>query len=130
MQVPIKEIIVKRRIRKEMGDIGALAESFKKFGQISPIVISKKKILIAGGRRLEAAKYLGWKTINAVVSDISGELGTLEYEIEENLQRRDFNPEELAEAARKIHRLQNPGFLRRVWNRIVQFFRRLFRIDS
>lgn len=129
MQIPIKDIVVKRRVRKDMGDIEALAESFKKFGQISPIVISKKKILIAGGRRLEAAKHLGWKTINAVVADISGELGTLEYEVEENLQRRDFNPEELAEAARKIHRLQNPGFLKRIWNRIVLFFRRLFRIE-
>ncbi|MDR1637112.1 MAG: ParB/RepB/Spo0J family partition protein [Treponema sp.] len=130
MQILIKDIIVKKRIRREMGDIEALAESFKKFGQISPIVVNKKKILIAGGRRLEAAKYLGWKTINAVVSEINGKLDTLEYEVEENLQRREFNPEELAEAARKIYRLRNPGFFRRVWNRITRFFRRLFRIED
>ncbi|MDR3192624.1 MAG: ParB/RepB/Spo0J family partition protein [Treponema sp.] len=130
MQIPVKDIIVKKRIRKELGDIEALAESFKKFGQISPIVINKKKVLIAGGRRLEAAKYLGWKTINAVTAELNGELDTLEYEVEENLQRRDFNPEELAEAARKIHRLRNPGFLKRIWNRIARFFRRLFRIED
>jgi ParB family chromosome partitioning protein len=130
MQIPVKDIIVKKRVRKEMGDIEALAESFKKFGQISPIVINKKKVLVAGGRRLEAAKYLGWKTINAVMVDINGNLGALEYEVEENLQRRDFNPEELAEAARKINRLRNPGFFRRIWNRITQFFRRLFRIEN
>ncbi|MDR0998378.1 MAG: ParB N-terminal domain-containing protein [Treponema sp.] len=130
MQILVKDIVVKKRVRKDMGDIEALAESFKKFGQISPIVISRKKVLIAGGRRLEAAKYLGWKTINAVVADINGTLGSLEYEVEENLQRREFNPDELAEAARKIHRLRNPGFLKRIWNRIVLFFRRLFRIEN
>jgi ParB family chromosome partitioning protein len=130
MQIPVKDIIVKKRIRKEMGDIEALAESFKKFGQISPIVINKKKVLITGGRRLEAAKRLGWKTINAVTVEINGELGTLEYEVEENLQRRDFEPGELAEAARKIHGLRNPGFFRRVWNRITRFFRRMFRIED
>jgi ParB family chromosome partitioning protein len=130
MQIPVKDIIVKKRIRREMGDIEALAESFKKFGQISPIVINKKKLLITGGRRLEAAKRLGWKTINAVMVEIDGELDTLEYEVEENLQRRDFKPEELAEASRKIYRLRNPGFFRRVWNRMARFFRRLFRIED
>jgi ParB family chromosome partitioning protein len=130
MQILIKDVIVKKRIRREMGGIEALAESLKKFGQINPIVISKKKVLIAGARRLEAAKSLGWKTINAVTVEINGELGTLEYEVEENLQRRDFDPEELAEATRKIYRLRNPGFFRRVWNRIARFFRRLFRVED
>jgi ParB family chromosome partitioning protein len=130
MQILIKDVVVKRRIRKEMGDIESLAESFKKFGQISPIVINKKRVLINGGRRLEAAKYLGWKTINAVTVDINGKLGKLEYEVEENLQRRDFNSEELAEATRKIYRLRNPGFFGRIWNRIVDFFKRLFRMED
>jgi ParB family chromosome partitioning protein len=130
MQVPVKDIIVKKRIRREMGNIEALADSLKKFGQISPIVINKKKVLITGGRRLEAAKSLGWKTISAVMIEIDGELETLEYEVEENLQRRDFDPEELAEASRKIYRLRNPGFFRRIWNRIVRFLRRLFRIKD
>jgi ParB family chromosome partitioning protein len=130
MQIPVEDIIVKKRIRKEMGDIEGLAESFKKFGQISPVVINEKKVLIAGGRRLEAAKRLGWKTINAVTVELNGELDTLEYEVEENLQRRGFEPGELEEAAQKIHRLRNPGFFKRVWNRITRFFRRLFRKED
>ncbi|MDR0758816.1 MAG: ParB N-terminal domain-containing protein [Treponema sp.] len=125
MQVPIKDIIVKKRIRKDMGDIGALAESLKIYGQISPIVISRKGILIAGGRRLEAAKLLGWRTINAVVSETSGELEQLELEVEENIQRRDFSMEEVSEATQKIYRLQNPGFFRRLLNRIIRFFKKL-----
>ena len=110
-----------------MGDITALAESMQRFGQISPIVITKKNLLIAGGRRLEAARSLGWKSINAVVADIPDELTRLQYEVEENIQRREFTPEEADEAARKIKRLQNPSLLRRIFNAIAGFFRRLFK---
>jgi ParB family chromosome partitioning protein len=130
MQVPIKDILVKKRIRRDMGDIEALSESLKRYGQISPIVISKKNVLIAGGRRLEAAKRLGWRTINAVISESSDELDRLELEVEENIQRHDFNMEEVAEATRKIYRLQNPGFFRRILNAIIRFFRWLFRIGD
>jgi ParB family chromosome partitioning protein len=113
-----------------MGDLTALAESMKRLGQISPIVINRKNILIAGGRRLEAAKLLGWRTINAVVADLPDRTSRLEYEIEENLQRRDFNPDELSRAARELYRRKNPGFWRRLWNGIVRFFRRLFRMEE
>jgi ParB family chromosome partitioning protein len=113
-----------------MGDIEALAESLKRYGQISPIVITKKNILIAGERRLAAAKLLGWRTVNALVSERSSELDRLEIEAEENLQRRDFTSEEAAEAARKIYNLRNPGFFRRVFNAIIRFFKWLFRIED
>ena len=113
-----------------MGDIEALAESLKRYGQISPIMISAKNVLIAGERRLEAAKYLGWRTINAVISESSSELARLELEIEENMQRRDFNMEEVAEATKKIYRLQHPGIFRRILNSIIRFFRWLLKIDD
>jgi ParB family chromosome partitioning protein len=130
MQVPIEDIVVKKRIRRDLGDIPSLAESLKRFGQISPIVISRKNILIAGERRLEAAKYLGWRTINAVVADVSGALSKLEMEVEENIQRRDFSPEETAEASKQIYRFRNPGFFRRILLAIAGFFKRLFRIED
>jgi len=128
--VPITDIKVKKRIRKDLGDLTALAESMKRFGQICPIVITKNNILIAGGRRLEAARLLGWRTISAVVAEIPDALSKLEYEIEENIQRRDFNREETEEAARKLHRLRNPSFFRRILNAIVKFFRWVFRIEN
>ncbi|MCL2374285.1 MAG: ParB N-terminal domain-containing protein [Treponema sp.] len=129
MLVPIEDIKVKKRIRKDMGDIAALAASMKRFGQISPILITKKNVLIAGGRRLEAARSLGWRTINAIEVDISDELPKLEYELEENAQRRDFNEEETEYAVRKIHRLKNPPLFRRIFNAIIRFFKRLFKLD-
>ena len=130
MLIRIEDIKVKTRARKEMGDIAALAESMKRFGQISPIVITKKNVLVAGGRRLEAARSLGWSSINAVVADIPDELSSLEYELEENIQRLEFTREEAEEAAQKLHRLQNPPLLRRILNAIARFFRRLFRVED
>jgi len=130
MKIPIADIIVKKRIRKDMGDIEALAESFKCYGQITPIIINKKNVLIAGGRRLEAAKLLGWQSINAVILDKTGELEQLELELEENKYRKDFNETEAAEAAQKIYRLKNPSFFRRVINAIVRFFKKLFKIND
>jgi len=130
MQVPIADIKVRNRIRKDLGDISSLAESLKKFGQINPIVISKKNVLIAGERRLEAARSLNWKTINVVIADVSGPLERLEYEVEENIQRRAFSPQEEEVARSKLQRLRNPGFLRRIWNAIVNFIKRLFRIEG
>jgi ParB family chromosome partitioning protein len=130
MQVPIKDIIVKKRIRRDMGDITALAESMKRYGQISPIMVTRKNVLVAGGRRLEAAKALGWKTINAVVVDVSDKLDKLEYEIEENIQRQNFSGEEIAQATKELNKLRNPGFFRRIWNAFAAFFIRLFRIPE
>ena len=130
MKVPIESIVVNKRIRKDMGDIEALAESFKCYGQITPIIINRKNILIAGGRRIEAAKFLGWQSINAVIIDKSGELEQLELELEENKYRKDFNDAEVAEAARKIYKLRHPSIFRRVINAIGRFFKKLFHIKD
>jgi len=126
MLIPLEDIKVKKRIRKDLGDINALAESLKRFGQINPIVITKNNALVAGERRLEAARLLGWRTINAVIADIPDEVTKLEYELEENIQRRDFSIEEEQEAVRKIVKLKNPCLCRRIINAIVNFFKRLF----
>ena len=130
MLVPINDIKVTKRVRKDQGDIAGLAESMKRFGQISPILVTKKNVLIAGGRRLEAARSLGWTNINVVVAEIPDELSKLEYELEENIQRMGFSEGEVQEAAKKMHRLQNPSLFRRIKNKIIQFFRRLFRVKN
>ncbi|MDR3276274.1 MAG: ParB N-terminal domain-containing protein [Treponema sp.] len=129
MQIPVEDIKVRKRIRKDMGDLGALAESMKRLGQISPITLSKQNELIAGGRRLAAAKSLGWKTISAVIVDLPEKLSRLEYEVEENLYRQDLNDDEISKASREICKLRNPGFFRRLWNSIAAFFRRIFNIS-
>ena len=130
MQVLIEDIIIKKRLRKDLGDISSLAISIKKFGQINPVIINKSNVLIAGERRLAAVKTLGWKTINAVIVDVLDPLELLEYEIEENVQRRDFSPEETAEATQRLYQLKNPSFFQKIWKAISTFFRRIFKRDD
>lgn len=129
MQIPIEDIKIKRRIRKDLGDINALSESLRRYGQMHPILINKKNVLISGRRRLEAAKRLGWRTINAQLIDAGDELAKLEFELEENIQRQGLTNEEIQAAMNRIQKLRNPGFFRRILNSIVRFFRNLFHLD-
>ncbi len=128
MQIDIDDIVVKKRIRKDLGDLALLMDSLKRYGLMHPILINKKNVLIAGGRRLQAAKELGWKKIEVQVIDAHDELSRLEFEIEENIQRREFSEAETDAAYARLYTLRNPGFFRRLWNRIRLFFKRLFRL--
>jgi ParB-like nuclease domain len=59
----ISDIKVGKRIRKEMGDLKALAESIEDLGLLNPITVDERGCLRAGARRLAACKQLGWKRI-------------------------------------------------------------------
>lgn len=126
MLVQVKDVIVKKRIRKELQDIQALKESMSRYGLMNPITINSNNELIAGHRRLEAAKELGWNSISAVVIDPKNEILELEMELEENIQRSPFTKDELFEGYERLEKLRHPGFFRRIWNFIVNFFKRLF----
>ena len=90
MLVNISEIKVKKRVRKDLGDLDALKESLRRYGLLNPITIDNKNRLIAGERRLEAAKLLGWTNINAVVVNNISAITKLELELEENNKRKEF----------------------------------------
>jgi len=122
MLVNIDEIIVKKRIRKDLGDLEPLKDSLRRYGLLNPITITKKKHLIAGERRLEAAKAIGWTSINAKVIDNIDEISQLEIELEENNQRKDFTTEELLEGYRRLDKLNNPSIFKKILNGIVNFF--------
>ncbi len=127
MQVKISSIIVKQRIRKDLGDIDALVNSMRKYGQLSPIIINRKNELIAGERRLEAAKRLNWQTINAIVVDKNSEAEKLEIELEENVQRKRLLDEEVASGIVRLEKLRRPGFLRRLLLFIKKIFEALLK---
>ena len=59
----IKDIKVEKSYRRDPGNIEELAESIRRFGLLRPILITSDNRLIAGRRRLEACKILGWNTI-------------------------------------------------------------------
>ena len=97
MLVSIKDIKVKRRVRKDLGDLQNLMDSLRRYGLLNPITLNSKYELIAGERRLEAAKAIGWTSINANIIDNLTPISQLEMELEENNQRKEFTDEELSE---------------------------------
>ena len=70
-----------------------LTASIKEKGFIQPVLVRLKDNeyeLIAGERRLRAAKKLGYKEIPAIIKEAS-DLDSLELSIIENVQREDLN---------------------------------------
>ena len=126
MQVNIKDIIIKKRARKDEGDLTKLMESLDKIGQLNPIILNSKMELIAGFRRLTAAKKLGWTKINATIIEIHDKADMLAIEIDENVQRLDFDEDDLAEAYKKLAKLRRKNIFVRVWLGIKGFFKKLF----
>ena len=66
----VNAIVVGTRHRKDMGDIASLAASMAELGLLQPIVIRPDGRLIAGERRLRAAKLLGWTAFPVTVVDL------------------------------------------------------------
>jgi len=127
MQIALEDIKVKRRVRQKPEEIESLMDSMRRYGLLNPITVNSKYVLIAGQRRLEAAKKLGWHTINAVVLESTDRISELEIEIEENTQRSNFTDAELMAAYARLEKLRNPNIFVRIWRAIVGFFKGLFR---
>lgn len=87
------------------GELGELEESMRTNGLLQPVAVRPRGDgsyeLIAGERRLRAAKRLGWAAIPAVVREITDEQ-LLTMALVENLQREDLNPLEEAEGYRRL----------------------------
>lgn len=128
MLVSIKDIKVKCRVRKDLGNLEDLKNSLRRYGLLNPITLNGKYELVAGERRLEAAKAIGWTSINANIIENLSEISQLEMEIEENNQRKEFTDDELFEGYKRLERLRNPSIFRRIWNAIKSFFECLARI--
>lgn len=85
-------------------ELQELMDSIKEYGIIQPLIASKVEggwQLIAGERRLRAAKGLNMATVPAVVRDMT-EQKKMEIALIENLQRQDLNALEVATAYRKL----------------------------
>lgn len=90
--------------------LAALTESIREYGVIQPLLITRVQPegggpdvyqLIAGERRLQAARLAGLARVPVIVKEAtSGEM--LELALVENLQRADLNPLEEAQAFRRL----------------------------
>lgn len=101
-KIPLSEIRpnpdqARRSFAKE--SLEGLAQSIKSSGILQPLVVRRTERgyeLIAGERRLRAAKLAGLTDAPCVISD-GEESGRLAASLIENLQREDLNPIEAAE---------------------------------
>lgn len=92
--------------RKEFSDekLNELAESIRIHGIIQPLLVREyqgKYQLIAGERRLRAAKLVGLTEVPIVIREMTDQV-MMEVALVENLQREDLNPIEEAEAYRRL----------------------------
>jgi len=101
--VPLERIVPNplqpRRDFDEEG-LRQLAESFKRNGIMQPLIVKKNGsnfTMIAGERRLRAARIAGLTEVPVVLMEDVDEPRMLELAMVENLQREDLNPLEAAE---------------------------------
>lgn len=107
--IEIDSIVIKRdeRQRKIINTAG-LKESIETKGLLHPIVLRQTPQgmeLVAGERRLEACRQLGWKLIEYKdKGDLTNEEAQL-IELEENIKRQDLSWQERGSAIARIHAL-------------------------
>ena len=96
-----------RNPRHRLEGIDELAASIAEHQLLQPVVVRRRGRsgyeLIAGHRRLEAVKKLGWTEIPAVVRDETSAKAYI-LTLVENLQREDLTPREEAEALEVLMR--------------------------
>lgn len=105
--IPINSVTVTNRIRKDLGDISALAANISELGLLSPILVNKQYQLLAGERRLTACRELGWTDIPAIIMDTADAERELAVEFAENRYRKDFNREEIVDAGIQMERIES-----------------------
>ena len=84
-----------RQLRTSLYDLTELAESIKKVGLLQPIIVRTNKSngfeVVAGNRRLNACRKLGWKKIACHLVELD-DRQAFEASIIENVQRNTLNP--------------------------------------
>lgn len=126
IELALDAVVVRKRVRHDLGELRPLMESMRHHGLMNPIVITPTYELVAGHRRLESARRLGWKKIPCLITNEIDEINQLEMEIDENTQRKSLSSDELADAYVRLDRLRNPGFFQRLLAAIRRFFQRIF----
>ena len=105
--VPIEQIDpnpLQPRAQFDQGRIAELAESIRSNGIIQPLIVrhhGERFQLVAGERRLRAARIAGLAEVPVVVQDFADDQ-LLQLALIENIQREDLNPIETAQAFERL----------------------------
>jgi ParB family chromosome partitioning protein len=107
VEVPVGAIAPNpRQPRESFGEesLGAMAASIREVGVLQPIVVRRQERgyeLVAGERRLRAARLAGLATVPAVIRE-TDESESLREALIENIHRQDLAPLELAAAFQEL----------------------------
>ena len=107
LEVPVSAILPnKRQPRKDFPEEGlaALARSIREVGVLQPVVVRRRNggfELVAGERRVRAARLAGLATIPAIVRE-GDDSESLREALIENLHREDLGPLEMASAFQEL----------------------------
>ena len=116
MKIPLMDIGLRDRFRREMGELETLAADMRSTGQITAITVRKTSeddrlegfeepwMLVAGGRRYGAALINGWPDIDALTMDELPPLERAIMELHENLHRKELTWDEEVELKAEIHK--------------------------
>ncbi len=90
-----------------LGEMDSLVKSVQAKGILQPLSVrdmgAGRYQLVAGERRLRAAKLAGLKKVPVYKLSVKSDVDLLEYALIENIQREDLNPVEQAEAFALLH---------------------------
>jgi ParB family chromosome partitioning protein len=98
---PLDFIAIPPRQRQRpnfLAGLDRLADSISRLGLLHPIVITREHVLIAGERRLEACRSLGWTNIPFQYADETDPRLLKCMELEENTRRKDLTWQEINDA--------------------------------
>lgn len=108
ISLPLTQIQIDRaaRQRKELPNIPDLADSIRRLGLIHPIVIDRENNLIAGERRIEACRSLGWTHITCQYVDELDTPIARAIELEENIKREILPWQDECKAVAEYHSIR------------------------
>ena len=101
MIAPGKLKLAEDNVRQETGDVTDLAASMKSVGVLEPLLVTDDGLVVAGSRRLAAAKKARLKEV-PVIRRAYSDQERLEVMIVENLQREDLSPVEEAGGFKRL----------------------------
>ena len=90
--MPIDTIRVYPNGHGELIDLDGLAASIRERGVLQPLVVAPDGRLLAGRRRLEAAKRAGLNMVPVRICEIASERAAVEIGLIENIERTDPDP--------------------------------------
>ena len=99
LEMLIRDIVVGKQFRRDMGDIAGLAASIRDIGLLQPVVVRSDRKLVAGERRVRAYQLLQRDRIPVHVIDIAK---IVRGEYAENTERENFTLSEAVAIKRAV----------------------------